>query len=248
MLCLRLGFKGLWFCITYTVFPCLFSVCSLWWRKLPYYEPPVERATWQGTENDLQPTANEELSAAINDMNALGSGSFSDWALMWTAAPATTLQPVRDPKAENSAKPHFESWSIENHEMRNHGFKPMGLFRVWAPKFRIICYTAIEIEHGMGIFDKRCLAMILVSKCIVLENYLWVCQNAVSGHQTQRFLFRHRGCGTNWTILFGKGSKELHLWEISEMVVMQVGEEGLHPVKQKHQDMQFRDLGLDARE
>lgn len=58
----------------------------------------------------------------------------------------------------------------------------------------------------------------------------------------------HRGCGTNRTILFGKGSKELHLWEISEMVVMQVGEEGLHPVKQKHQDMQFRDLGLDARE
>lgn len=79
--------------------------------------------------------------------------------------------------------------------------------------------------------------MILVSKFLVLKNDLGVCQNADSGHQTQRFLFRYWGCSTNWTILFGKGPKESHC-KTAEMLVIQVGEEGLHLAKQKHHAIQ----------
>lgn len=36
----------------------LVLVCLLWWSQLLCFELPMERSAWQGTESDLQPTAN----------------------------------------------------------------------------------------------------------------------------------------------------------------------------------------------
>lgn len=73
--------------------------------------------------------------------------------------------------------------------------------------------------------------MILVSKFLVLKHDLGVCQNTDSGHQTQRFLFWHWGCSTNWTAPIGKGPKKSYLWNTRDDGHAG-GEEGLCPVKQ----------------
>lgn len=89
----------------------------------------------------------------------------------------------------------------------------------------------------MGIFDKGCLHMILVSKFLVLKHDLGVCQNADSGHQTQRFSFRHWDAALTGQHSLGKDPRNRPC-EIPELMVMWVGEEGLHPMIQKHHAIQ----------
>lgn len=121
----------------HSVFPWLFSSRLLWWSKLPYYEPPVERewppANSQWGTKALWPTAHEELSAAKNDTNALGSGSFLDRPLMWTAAQPMlcSLWETLKQRAQLSHISSPDLQKIVRWEML-----------IQATKLRIICYAA----------------------------------------------------------------------------------------------------------
>lgn len=109
----KISFLWLWYKrLQLPSLSCWHSLLLTLMKQLPCCEMLTERPMWQGTKEGLRPTAHGELRPQSNSPRGTESCQQpQEWARKWILPSQAFrwLQPSRDPKAKNLAKPHPDS-------------------------------------------------------------------------------------------------------------------------------------------